>query len=255
METVVTPNPGFSYGLGLQKFGSPCGAQWGHAGGSPGYSADAVNSRDGRRQVVVVVNATDPLTPSLKNFRSFNPPERAARAIDRLIRTAYYGASAARQPAGRAPTLQGALDEVVAAGAPGAIALVRDANRTVRLTSGHGNLKTKTPMRATDRFRIASVTKTFVATVVLQLVAEGKLSLDDTVERWLPGLVPNGRNISVRQLLNMTSGLFDYLVDGDTTVETRGRRGSSSRSPSRTSRSSPPARRGRTATRATSCSG
>jgi len=114
--------------------------------------------------------------------------------------------------------LQHALDQLVAAGAPGAIALVRDRNRTVRLTSGDGNLKPRTPMRATDRFRIASVTKSFVATLALQLVGERKLHLEDTVERWLPGLVPNGRRITVRQLLNMTSGLFDYLEDGDPTV-------------------------------------
>jgi D-alanyl-D-alanine carboxypeptidase len=68
-------------------------------------------------------------------------------------------------------------------------------------------------MAATDRFRVASITKTFVATVVLQLVAEGKLGLDDPVERWLPGLVPNGSAITIRQLLGHRSGLFDYLDD------------------------------------------
>ena len=47
-------------------------------------------------------------------------------------------------------------------------------------------------MQPTDRFRIGSVTKTFVATVVLQLVAEGKLRLDDTVTRRLPGGMPGG---------------------------------------------------------------
>jgi D-alanyl-D-alanine carboxypeptidase len=131
-------------------------------------------------------------------------------------------ASAAPQRAAAGDTkLQRALDQLVAAGAPGAVALVRDGNRTIRLTSGYADLKTKTPMRATDRFRIGSVTKTFVATVVLQLVGERKLALADTVERWLPGLVPNGRSITVGQLLNMTSGLFDYLDDGDETVGKR----------------------------------
>ena len=109
--------------------------------------------------------------------------------------------------------LQRALDEIVAAGAPGAIALVREGDRTIRLTSGYADLKTKTPMRATDRFRVGSITKTFVATVVLQLVGERKLRLTDSVERWLPGLVPNGRAITVRQLLNHTSGLFSYDED------------------------------------------
>jgi D-alanyl-D-alanine carboxypeptidase len=50
-------------------------------------------------------------------------------------------------------------------------------------------------------------------------VAEGKLALDDTVESRLPGAIPNGEGISLRLLLNMRSGLFDYLNDGDTTVE------------------------------------
>lgn len=68
-------------------------------------------------------------------------------------------------------------------------------------------------MRAADRFRIGSLTKTFVATVVLQLVGEGRLSLDDSVERWLPGLVPNGDRITIRELLNHTSGLFDFTDD------------------------------------------
>jgi len=130
-------------------------------------------------------------------------------------------AGAPERAAAREPELQRALDQLVAAGAPGAIALVREGDRTIRFTSGHGNLKSRTPMRATDRFRVGSVTKTFVAAVVLQLVGERKLALEDTVERWLPGLVPNGKRITVRQLLNMTSGLFDYLADGDKTVEGR----------------------------------
>jgi CubicO group peptidase (beta-lactamase class C family) len=45
-----------------------------------------------------------------------------------------------------------------------------------------------------------------------------RMSLDDTVERWLPGLVPGGAAITVRQLLNHTSGLFDYMDDGDNTI-------------------------------------
>ena len=115
--------------------------------------------------------------------------------------------------AGREAKLQSALDRVVAAGVPGAVLLVRERDRTIRLTSGHGNLKPKTPMRASDRFRVGSVTKTFVATVVLQLVGERKLALEDTVDRWLPGVVPNGAQITLRQLLNHTSGLFAYGGD------------------------------------------
>ena len=107
--------------------------------------------------------------------------------------------------------LQSALDRAVAMGIPGAIALVRNGNKTIRVVSGYGNVANKTRIRATDRFRVGSLTKTFVSTVALQLVDEGKLSLDDTVEQWLPGIVPGGDRISVRQLLNMRAGLYDYL--------------------------------------------
>jgi D-alanyl-D-alanine carboxypeptidase len=68
-------------------------------------------------------------------------------------------------------------------------------------------------MRGVYRYRIGSVTKTFVSTIVLELAAEGKLTLDDRVERWLPGKVPNSGAISLRQLLNHTSGLYDFTKD------------------------------------------
>jgi D-alanyl-D-alanine carboxypeptidase len=106
--------------------------------------------------------------------------------------------------------LQKDVDALVAAGAPGAILLVRDGNRTIRVTSGFGNVAQKTPMRPNDHFKIASLTKSYTAAVVLQLVGEGRLGLRDSVEQRLPGLVPNGDKITVRQLLNHTSGLADF---------------------------------------------
>jgi D-alanyl-D-alanine carboxypeptidase len=121
-------------------------------------------------------------------------------------------ASAASHRPDRAK-LQHALDAVVSSGAPGAIVLVRDGRRSLRLVSGYENLATGRPMRPRDRFRVGSVTKTFVATVALQLAGEGTLALDDTVARWLPGLVPGGANITIRQLLNHTSGIGDYADD------------------------------------------
>jgi D-alanyl-D-alanine carboxypeptidase len=132
------------------------------------------------------------------------------------------GVSAAHAtPASKPPlatAVKRSLDRLVAAGAPGAVALVREHGRTLRLAAGYANTRTKTRMRPSDRFRVGSVTKTFVATVILQLAGEGRLSLDDSVERWLPGEVPNGGAITIRQLLTMTSGVFDYLDDGDDTV-------------------------------------
>jgi D-alanyl-D-alanine carboxypeptidase len=126
-------------------------------------------------------------------------------------------ASAAGEP-GRNPgkaELQRTLDRVVTAGVPGAVLLVRAGGRTTRLTAGYSAVRSKRPMRARDRFRVGSITKSFVATVVLQLVAERRLALEDPVARWLPGLVPDGERITVRQLLNHTSGLFAFGADGD----------------------------------------
>jgi len=68
-------------------------------------------------------------------------------------------------------------------------------------------------MRAVDRWRIASLTKAFVSTVVLQLEAERKLDIDDPVDRWLPGVVPNGGAITLRELMNHTSGVYNYTDD------------------------------------------
>jgi D-alanyl-D-alanine carboxypeptidase len=67
-------------------------------------------------------------------------------------------------------------------------------------------------MQVQDYTRIASITKTFIGTLILQLVGEGKLGLDDPIQQWAPQ-VPNARHITVRELLNMSSGLYDYPQD------------------------------------------
>jgi D-alanyl-D-alanine carboxypeptidase len=124
------------------------------------------------------------------------------------------GALAASPSSGSlASELRQEMSELVAAGVPGVVVLIRRDDRTLLLASGLSDQATRTAMSVHDRFRIGSVTKSFVATVVLQLVGEGKVSLDDSVERWLPGLVPNGENITIRDLLGHRSGLFDYLDD------------------------------------------
>ncbi|WP_073816204.1 serine hydrolase domain-containing protein [Kitasatospora sp. CB01950] len=118
-------------------------------------------------------------------------------------------------PVPQRSVLQQGLDALTdRAGATGAIAEVRDHGRAVwRGTSGVANLATRQPAPVDGEFRAGSITKTFVATVVLQLVAEHRLGLDDPIERHLPGLVPNGGTITVRQVMNHTAGLFDFLED------------------------------------------
>ncbi|MFJ9242471.1 serine hydrolase domain-containing protein [Streptomyces sp. NPDC101776] len=112
-----------------------------------------------------------------------------------------------------------AIEAAVKDGVPGVTATVRDSGTTWSTTAGVGNLRTGAPRSADDRYRIGSITKTFVSTVLLQLEAEGRLSLDDTVAKWLPGVVEghgnDGTKVTVRQLMNHTSGIFNYTADDD----------------------------------------
>jgi D-alanyl-D-alanine carboxypeptidase len=115
------------------------------------------------------------------------------------------------------PALQQVLRRLTTEdGAPGALAEVRDRRGSTVLTSGVADLDTGAPMRGDSRFRIGSMTKPYVATVILQLVGEHRVSLDAPVERYLPGMVRghgnDGRRITVRELLQHTSGLPDYLT-------------------------------------------
>ncbi|MFI6865261.1 serine hydrolase domain-containing protein [Nocardia sp. NPDC050406] len=122
----------------------------------------------------------------------------------------------AAQPEAFTASLRPALDDLVrAADVPGAQLVATAAGRESRINSGVGDLATKAPFPDDAQVRIASNTKTFVATVVLLLVGEGRVDLDAPVERYLPGVVHgpggDGQRITVRNLLQHTSGIPDYL--------------------------------------------
>ncbi|GAA2165939.1 serine hydrolase domain-containing protein [Actinomadura napierensis] len=153
-----------------------------------------------------------------------------ARMMVRVLSTALAGAAltAAAVPAANAAgpgsrggrldaKVQERADKLVADGAPGVIVMTRRGGRVSHVTSGVSDKATGAPMDARLLVRVASVTKTFTSTVVLQLAAEHRLSLDDTVDEWLPGLVEangnDGSKITIRQLLAQTSGLNDYTPD------------------------------------------
>ena len=114
--------------------------------------------------------------------------------------------------------VQRLLDQLVAAGAPGAAAWIHDEHGSVQAASGVGDLRARRPMRPGLHFRAGSLTKSLVATVVLQLVAEGRLSLPDTLERWLPAILPYGDRVTIHQLLNHTSGVPDYWATVERTL-------------------------------------
>ena len=139
-----------------------------------------------------------------------------AMALSAALAVPAVAAGPVAAPGGHDATKR-AVRAAVADGVPGVTVTVRRGHGTWAATAGVGNLETGKPRSARDHYRIASITKTFVATVVLQLEAEGRLSLDDTVDTWLPGLVRgndhDGRRVTIRQLLNHTSGIFDYLED------------------------------------------
>ncbi|MGV9333902.1 serine hydrolase domain-containing protein [Nocardia sp. NPDC003726] len=116
--------------------------------------------------------------------RSF--PTEAAEQIDRVVR----------------PQMDARL-------APGVLVAVRDPKRGAFVRAyGTADLATGRPMDVADHVRIGSITKTFTATAVLRAADEGKLSVDDVLERYVPG-VPNGDTITLRDLLGMRGGVWD----------------------------------------------
>ncbi|MCX5193602.1 beta-lactamase family protein [Streptomyces sp. NBC_00249] len=125
-------------------------------------------------------------------------------------------ASASASASARPDAVQQALNTLVRDdGMPAALASVQGRDgRTRTYTAGLGDLATGSKVPRDGQVRIGSNTKAFVAVVVLQLVGEGKIGLDAFVDTYLPGLVRgegiDGRRITVRQLLQQTSGLPNY---------------------------------------------
>ncbi|SDN20006.1 D-alanyl-D-alanine carboxypeptidase [Allokutzneria albata] len=126
-----------------------------------------------------------------------------------LAATAVLGVPGIAQ-AGQADT-QELLNRYLTHAGPGAAVLAGNTSTSWSVHSGTAVVNTNQPIRRTDRFRIASQTKTFTAAVVLQLVDEGKVALDTAIERYLPGVVTgnghDGNRVTVRHLLQHTSGI------------------------------------------------
>ncbi|MBK8146717.1 MAG: beta-lactamase family protein [Acidobacteria bacterium] len=149
--------------------------------------------------------------------------KRISRILALLIVLAAASAAFAQKPVAATGTdvlkkeLQAKLDEWHKAGKfPGATLGVVLANgEAIGLAVGYSDRDAKTPMKPTDRLLAGSVGKTFAAATALQLVKEGKIGLDDKVEKYLGSeswysRMPNAKDITVRQLMNHTSGLVRY---------------------------------------------
>jgi D-alanyl-D-alanine carboxypeptidase len=111
-----------------------------------------------------------------------------------------------------AADVQRGLDGLVAAsgGPPGAIATLYRNGRLTVLRAGRADIRRKGAPRATQHMRIASVAKAFSGAVALRLVRDGRLGLDDAIGQRVTGMPPAWAAVTVRQMLNHTSGLPDY---------------------------------------------
>jgi D-alanyl-D-alanine carboxypeptidase len=160
-------------------------------------------------------------SPGIRARTAGQPRAPFRRRLGRYAALALIGGviTTSAAPENAAPTrdvVQQSLDRLVHDdGFPGALATVRDrAGHVRRYTAGVADLKTKARVPDDGYVRIGSNTKTFTSVVVLQLVGAGKVTLDQPIEMYLPGLVRgdgiDGHNITVRRLLQHTSGLPNY---------------------------------------------
>jgi D-alanyl-D-alanine carboxypeptidase len=143
---------------------------------------------------------------------------RLRRTLTAFVALSAVAVTSAPAQAGTAQAVQKGLTSLVRDnGFPAAMAALRDRHGNTRFyAAGVGNVNTGAPVPVDGQIRIASATKMFTATVVLQLVGEGKINLDGAVDTYLPNLLRgdgiDGRNITVRQLLQHTSGLPEYYT-------------------------------------------
>jgi len=133
--------------------------------------------------------------------------------VDKVIATEPTAASTtAALPADLVTKLDAAAQSSFAqAASPGAVVGVRTPSGTWIQSYGLADPAIKAPMTSDVHQRIGSVTKTFTGTLILQLAEQSKLSLDDPIDKYVPG-VPNGDRVTLRVLANMTSGVASYTT-------------------------------------------
>ncbi|BCB75807.1 serine hydrolase domain-containing protein [Phytohabitans flavus] len=143
--------------------------------------------------------------------------KRVLAGVAGLLVAVLTGAGTPALGGGPSSPLRQDVEALRALGVTGVLARLETGSTVEVARSGVADVDSGRPVPADPYLRIGSTTKTFVAVVVLQLVGEGRLALSDPVERWLPGVVAgngnDGRAVTVRQLLQQTSGLYDYTGD------------------------------------------
>ncbi len=113
--------------------------------------------------------------------------------------------------------LTDSIETCISGDEPGMVVCVTTDQDTVCAVSGHANMSGQIPITIRDRFRIASATKPFVATLVLQLAEQGLVDIDVPLATYLPpdlgSRIPNAASATVRQAMQMRSGIPDYMTD------------------------------------------
>ena len=159
--------------------------------------------------------ATSPSTSRSSRRRLLVWRVLAVPVVAAIALGAAGGAASAAPSKGEAESLKARAQGLVGDGYPAALAAVSDSKgESAGVAVGKGSLETGQAPPMDGEVRIGSNTKTFVAVVVMQLVQEGKVGLDEPIETYLPGLIKgegvDGSKITVRQLLQHTSGLPDF---------------------------------------------
>lgn len=146
---------------------------------------------------------------------SFSQPTKASTLLGSRDSIEHLSSSSTSLSPKLARKFQRILDRAVEDGIPPGIALgISTPQGTWYGSSGIANIETGTAVQPRDRFLIGSITKTFTATTILKLAEEGKLNLNDTLGEWLPDIaanLPDSESITLRQLLNGQSGLYNFL--------------------------------------------
>ena len=122
------------------------------------------------------------------------------------------GEPAAGEPAYAATMMRAMTQAMKDNAVPGFVILVRSPKGDWETVFGTAEIGTSKPWSVNDHFRVGSITKTMTGTVILQLAQEGKLALTDPVAKYIAG-VPNGDKITIANLAEMRSGLFNYTAD------------------------------------------
>ena len=157
-------------------------------------------------------NVVTPESSEVVGTGGVRPGRRRSAAI---ALGAAGGAASAAPSKGEVESLKSRAQGLVEAGYPAALAVVSDAKgESAGVAVGKGSLETGQAPPMDGEVRVGSASKTFVAVVVMQMVQEGKVGLDEPIETYLPGLIKgegiDGSKITVRQLLQHTSGLPEY---------------------------------------------